>query len=350
MTEPDQLVFVYYCVILQISMDKTLYSLYFFQCRRCLGIRKPGNEAEPKQTFSSTKTTPMKPTDTTNPSVHHHENALLNKPETRRSFDLAAGLRIHLAGLYDCKFGPEWGSGGKRESDYMHHIDITFSGRRQVRHDCGCLDLEPGMVYFFPGNTPAERCYVSKGRVLYLKFRCEWLPGVDPLLDWPERAPSLIGPFAAQDWLPWLNPDKRADVNTFMRLQAQVVNWLATVLPPLDTLLGRHLATYERFTQVFSLVEEKLGADLRISELAKAYGTSLQTFSTAFSSSTQLSPKEYLNRRLNQEALQLVIGTDLKMKVIAERLRFTDEFYFSRFFQKLNGVPATLYRARFRTA
>jgi AraC-like DNA-binding protein len=51
---------------------------------------------------------------------------------------------------------------------------------------------------------------------------------------------------------------------------------------------------------------------------------------------------------LNQEALQLVISTDLKLKEIVERLRFTDEFYFSRFFQKLNGVSPSRYRARFR--
>jgi len=68
-------------------------------------------------------------------------------------------------------------------------------------------------------------------------------------------------------------------------------------------------------------VEEKLGADLRISELAKVYGSSLHVFSRAFSNSTKITAKEYINRRLNQEALQLVIGTDIKVKEIADRLR-----------------------------
>jgi AraC-like DNA-binding protein len=292
----------------------------------------------------------MRQIDTTNPAAHQKARVLSGEPHAARAFELSAGFRVHLIGLYYCEFGSEWNSGGQRESDYVHHIDLAFTGRRQVVHGSRSIDIEPGMAYFLPGNTPVERRCLQRGRVLYLKFRCEWLPGVDPLLDWPERTPTRIGPFARQEWQSWLKRESYSDVNALMRLHAQVENWLAGVLPPLDALLSRHLETHARFTPVFSLVEQKLGADLRISELAKAHGTSLHAFSMAFSSSTRLSPKEYLNRRLNQEALKLVIGSELKIKEVAERLRFTDEFYFSRFFQKLNGVPPSRYRARFRTA
>jgi YesN/AraC family two-component response regulator len=36
------------------------------------------------------------------------------------------------------------------------------------------------------------------------------------------------------------------------------------------------------------------------------------------------------------------------MKEIAEKLSFSDEYYFSRFFQKLNGAPPSRYRREFR--
>lgn len=289
----------------------------------------------------------MKQIDTTNPAAHQKARVLSAEPHVARAFELAAGFRVHLIGLYYCAFGSEWNSGGQRECDYVHHIDLAFTGRRQVVHGSRCIDIEPGTAYFLPGNTPVERRCLQPGCVLYLKFRCEWLPGVDPLLDWTERTPTPIGQFDMQEWQSWLKRERCADVNALIRLNAQVGNWLASVLPPLDALLSWHLATHARFTTVFSLVEQKLGADLRISELAKAHGTSLHAFSMAFSANTQMSPKEYLNRRLNQEAIQLVIGTNLKIKEIADRLRFTDEFYFSRFFQKLNGVSPSRYRNRF---
>ncbi|MEI6646774.1 MAG: AraC family transcriptional regulator [bacterium] len=290
----------------------------------------------------------MRLIDTTNPQAHAHAHTLLTTSKSCKAFELAAPFRIHLVGIYYTKFGLEWSSKGKSECDYMHHIELAFSGRRQVIHGQNTLDLEPGMAYFLPGNTPVERRCTAKGDVLYLKLRCEWLPGVDPLLDWPERAPIRIEPFDPQVWKALQKAETWSDASRLLWLHSQVECWLSTAIPALSTVLERHRETHARFNEVFNLVEKNLGADLRISELAKRYGTALRVFSKTFTACTQITPKEYLNRRLNQEALQLVISTDLKIKEIADRLRFTDEFYFSRFFQKLNGVPPSRYRARFR--
>ena len=73
-------------------------------------------------------------------------------------------------------------------------------------------------------------------------------------------------------------------------------------------------------------------------------------FAAAFSRSTGASPNEYLQRRLNQEAVRWVMNSELKMKEIAEKLRFNDEYYFSRFFQKQNGSPPLRYRSMFQPA
>jgi YesN/AraC family two-component response regulator len=40
--------------------------------------------------------------------------------------------------------------------------------------------------------------------------------------------------------------------------------------------------------------------------------------------------------------------SDKKMKEIAETLRFNDEFYFSRFFKKMNGLSPSAYRVEVR--
>jgi AraC-like DNA-binding protein len=91
-----------------------------------------------------------------------------------------------------------------------------------------------------------------------------------------------------------------------------------------------------------------LGADLRLAKLAEIHGTSQGAFSNAFTRGTGISPKDYITRRLNQEALQWVMNSELRIKEIAEKLRFGDEFYFSRFFQKLNGKSPSRYRKDFR--
>jgi len=290
----------------------------------------------------------MRLIDTTNPQAHAHSHALLTTTKSCKAFELASAFRVHIVGLFYTRFGLDWSSGGKRECDFMHHIELPLSGKRQVIHGQRCLDLKPGTAYFMPGNIPVERRSEKGGDVIYMKIRCEWLPGVDPLLDWSERVPMPIGPFDPQAWRALHKAEAWSDASRLLWLHSQVECWLSATIPALSAVLTRHRETHAHFNEVFSLVEKKLGADLRIAELALRYGTTLRVFSKTFTKCTQITPKEYLNRRLNQEALQLVIGTDLKIKEIADRLHFTDEFYFSRFFQKLNGVPPSRYRARFR--
>ena len=152
----------------------------------------------------------MKLIDTTDAGAHARMRTLVSGASAEREWQLAAKFRIHLVGMYFAEVGSEWGSDGKQQSDYLHHIEVVLSGRRQVVHE----------------------------RVIHALF------------------------------------------------------------------------------------------------------------STAFSRSTGISPKDYLTRRLNQEALRWVINSDLKMKEIADKLRFSDEYYFSRFFKKLNGCSPVAYRRR----
>ena len=238
--------------------------------------------------------------------------------------------------------------GGLCESDYLHHIDISLTGRRQVVLKNRAYRLEPGQAWFLPGNTPVERRCEETCDVIFFKFYCEWLPGVDPLLDWPGREPRLIGSIDPAEWRRWLEPGKTIGMVGQLELRACLLSWVAKAVPELEGVVTRQLATHTQFAEVFQCIEENLGAGLRLATLAEIYGASQGAFSNAFTRSTGISPKDYITRRLNQEALQWVINSDLRIKEIAEKLRFRDEFYFSRFFQRLNGAAPSRYRSNFR--
>jgi AraC-like DNA-binding protein len=286
----------------------------------------------------------MKLIDTTDPGAHAGMRALVSSGSAEREIRLAEKFRIHLVGMYFAEVGTEWDSRGKQQGDFLHHVDLGLSGHRQVVCGGRTYDLEPGQVWFLPGNTPVERRCRERSEVLFFKLSSEWLPGVDPLLDWPGRGPRLADHFDVDEWRGWLVEGKTIGLPELLSLRGRLLGWLASALPELDELITRHLASHTQFTTVFNLIESQLGADLRLERLAKANGTTTEAFSMAFTRSTGMSPKDYLTRRLNQEALQLVINTDLRIKEIARRLRFSDEFYFSRFFKKLNGCSPAAYR------
>jgi len=290
----------------------------------------------------------MRLIDTTDSRAYAGMRTLVSSSSAEREALLAGKFRIHMVGMYFSEVGAEWGSEGKLQGDYLHHIDITLSGRRQVVADGRIHDLGPGQVWFLPGNTPVERRCGERCEVLFFKFSCAWLPGVDPLLDWPQRGPRMAGRVDPAEWADWLVPDSARSVARQLLLRGRLLSWMAAAVPELDEVISGHLETHTQFTPVFRLIEENLGAQLRLGDLAKVYGTSPEAFSMAFVRSTGMTPKSYLTRRLNQEALRWVMNTELKMKEIAEKLSFSDEYYFSRFFQKLNGAPPSRYRREFR--
>lgn len=288
---------------------------------------------------------PAQPTQTTVPP---DTQTLLCSETHERSYLLASKFRIHLFGMYFNHFAEEWDSGDVRESDYIHHIDITFSGNRQVLFGKRVYDLKPGQVWFLPANAPVGRRCRERCEVLYFKFHTEWLPGVDPLLDWPQREPRCIGEVDPEAWREWMKAGKNIGMVEQLQLRANLASWIATAIPELESVVSHHLETHTRFSNVFQYIEKHLGADLRLATLAGIHGTTQSAFSNAFIRATGISAKDYISRRLNQEALQMVINSDLRIKEIAAKLHFSDEFYFSRFFQRLNGTSPTQYRMRFR--
>ena len=289
----------------------------------------------------------MKLVDTTSPTAHAGMITLASALKSKRESYLAQKFRINLLGMYFAEVGIEWDSQGKEESNYLHHLEISLSGSRQVIHKGKIHHLETGDVWYFSGNTPVARRCDHLCQVVFFRVSCEWLPGVDPLLDWPDRGPRFIEKTNPALWRPWVEPQKSITTCDLIGLRGQLLRWIALALPELDEIITHHLATHTQFSAVFEHLENHLGADLRLATLAEIHGVSQAAFTMAFSRSIGISPKEYLTRRLNQKALEWVINTDLRMKEIAEKMRFSDEYYFSRFFQKLNGSPPSRYRQNF---
>lgn len=291
----------------------------------------------------------MKNVETTNPRAHARSRTVWNEGSHRHELELAENMQFHLLGMYFSEVGPEWSSDGKQETDCFHHIDIPLSGHRQVVHEGKVLDIVPGRAYYLPGNTPVERRCRTPGEVLYMKIRCEWLKGIDPLMDRPERTPTPLGKINLEEWYHWRNHSTSITSNHLLFLHAQIEIWMSEMLPDLDSLVAQHVKIHSTFKTVFAQVEEQLSANLRVSMLAKTYGTGLRAFSKAFTEDVGLTPKEFINRRLNQEAIALLLNNHLKIKEVADQLEFANEFYFSRFFKKLNGISPAQYRQRFRS-
>ena len=180
---------------------------------------------------------------------------------------------MHLVGIYSTTVGREWDSHGKSESDVVHHINVNLSGRRQVVCRGRTYDLGPGEAWYLPANTPVERRCEETCELVFFKFFCECLPGVDPLLDWKDREPRRMRAIDIAEWRTWLESDRTLGISSILGLRGRLLWWMVQTIPELDEVIALHLASHSRFSDVFQYIEEHLGADLRLADLAEVHGS-----------------------------------------------------------------------------
>jgi AraC-like DNA-binding protein len=74
----------------------------------------------------------------------------------------------------------------------------------------------------------------------------------------------------------------------------------------------------------------------------------VSNLSKNFKRDTGMTLKEYFDSQLLRNAKQKLLLSDASVKEIAYSLGFNDEFYFSRFFKKHEGIAPREYRGNNR--
>ena len=82
--------------------------------------------------------------------------------------------------------------------------------------------------------------------------------------------------------------------------------------------------------------------EIRMDEMAQVAGLSVNHFIRTFKRQFGMTPMEYILKQRMAKAKQLLFSTD-KIKVIAERVGYRDEHYFSRVFKKNEGIAPTFF-------
>lgn len=99
-----------------------------------------------------------------------------------------------------------------------------------------------------------------------------------------------------------------------------------------------------RLTPALSFIEEHLAEPLRLQDLAARMSLNPVYFSNLFSGAMEVSPIQYLNHRRIIRAKELLLISPLSIKEIAAKTGFEDPLYFSRVFQKQEGMAPLHYR------
>jgi AraC-like DNA-binding protein len=148
----------------------------------------------------------------------------------------------------------------------------------------------------------------------------------------------------------------RRDQRLLLRVaRGRPADWEWRVHVTIDGVLGRLAATRNLFRAwdpgepevVRRVLDTVLAAperDWQAAELARMAGVSYSRLREMFKASRSETLHDFLQRTRLDEARRLLGDSRLTVKMVAARLHFSSEFYFSHFFRRASGMSPTQYR------
>jgi len=111
---------------------------------------------------------------------------------------------------------------------------------------------------------------------------------------------------------------------------------------------GEQLAVLGPLEVARKHIELKLTHPLEIKQLARIAGLSPNYFNTAFRKEFGMPPIHYQLHLRMEKAKQLLTCTELRVQEIAEKLGFSDLYYFSNQFKRFTGKSPLKFRQEYR--
>lgn len=112
---------------------------------------------------------------------------------------------------------------------------------------------------------------------------------------------------------------------------------------------GRHAQpvgfTTRQLQRIDAFIEQRLGQDLRVVDLASFCAMGISTFHQRFKAARQMTPHQYIMRqRVGKAQEMLVANPSLSLSEIALACGFSDQAHFATLFKRITGTTPTSFR------
>jgi len=226
-------------------------------------------------------------------------------------------------------------SGKKGAGDYFLNCE---SGEK--------TSLRVGHAYLLPCHLPVTFERTPGFTVVTMRFNLSFFYGLD-IFDGVRHIEDIpAGAFTSmlKRTLREKNPDH---IRNALAIKTEVSRLCLSRWP-------RHLRELSprmwRYEEVFTYVKARGDATLTIARLARLCGMRQDVFSRSFARDVGIPPKQYVNDDLVRKISSLLLTSQLSIKEIARELRFSSQYYLSRFFKKQTRMCPREYRKRFLVA
>lgn len=203
--------------------------------------------------------------------------------------------------------------------------------------------LTPGNLYLIPINSLTTYVCEADIEKLYLHIKVSAFYGRDLF----EAASTCLQmPFNIDEINNIVSLLKENSLNGVLALKALIFKDIFKLLQTVEKAPNADYDTMYKYINLYKYIVNSLSAQLTQNEVCKYLEVAPTTFLKNYKKDTGHTLKYFMSEALAQKASEKLLLTNHSIKQIAFDLKFSDEFYFSRFFKKHTGLSPREYRSK----
>lgn len=205
------------------------------------------------------------------------------------------------------------------------------------------FNIKRGHIYFIPAHHAAGVKLTEKMRFISIQFLLDLHNGRDIFSSYKKILEIKDSSFMQRSDAIF---DMQSAYSTGAALHSIVFEFIGILFDMIDENELDLDIHSDIFCAEMKQISEKCTATTTVAELAELCGVCRDTFSRTFTRKNGISPKQFLNRCILQRAYSILATEDIKIYETAQKLKFANEFYFSRFFKKHTGMSPKEFRQK----
>ncbi len=266
------------------------------------------------------------------------------KESYRRDIKDNVSLSIFNCGLQSCTPGHSWGPGIR--DHYLIHLIIQGKGV----YECGekKFELSRGQMFLIRPNR-IVRYEADKNEpweYYWVGFNGSWasravsaLPFTD---DMPVYSPNDYD--SCKELLYKIYDNRGANLSNQTAMLGYLYLFLSKLTEENNLISPSPAPTRSAYVmKAIEYIQFNYSTELKVDDIADYVGISRSHLYRVFVSNLGKSPIDYLTEYRIDEACDLLKNKNLSVAQVAASVGFFDQFYFSRVFKKLKGVPPSKY-------
>lgn len=174
----------------------------------------------------------------------------------------------------------------------------------------------------------------------YIHFSLEYLPGHD-LFSFNQTCTRL--PLSVSDSQALLHLIESTNITDHMMFKARLLELLSLFAQKTEIDYSQ-INTYIRYNYIFQYIEQHCSITLDTGQIAEAFGLNPNTLRINFKKDMGITLKRYIDLKILERIKNKLIYSNYTLRELACLLRFSDEFYLSRFFKKYTGISPKQYK------